>query len=1103
MSRQSDGQGVPPRRRWRPLRTGLVGTLATLIGLGTALQGFPELVPGGGGPLLAAVGLLGTATAVTAQVILDRLSQAQAAGLKDDHKARRRSIPAPVDHFIGHEPLMAELLARFERFPRPGPRGVLPRVFGRNPGRYSRGPLLIAINGEGGTGKSQLAAQIVDRVADRFPDGHVEFALYGNGNSGPSGQREPAAPETVLRMMIAALGESPAEGSSPAELSERWKTITEDLRLLVVLDNAKDFAQVEPLLPSGRGCAVLITSRAEFDDTPLPVLQYGLQPLFPGEGLELINRLVKESGRELSDEDREYLPELVRACHGLPLALCLAGTQLTLSNAPSVRKLLERMEDPEVPGAKAVARSLAFSLQRCEPGERLLLYRLAGTGLTKFSPWAAAALMDIGAVEAKRMLERMSHRFLVTDLHGAGGFDRYQIHDRVRDTLLRAELEHLGVPEAERHRWSKDKLGAAVDRLLDAFARIAEAAARDAAPHEWGFGSPFPQNTEGTGGEGSGENAAGRGGAEKTAGGTEKTADGADVTGGAALVAAPDDPFAWLESEHRGFEVCFRWTDPSREDRRSPAHGWRLRRAFTVLSRTGLTRWGAVHETTRQATELALEMENPFAYGVAMLDWSEVAGSQGDHDSGYKRALAALQALEVLDPPVDPRWLARAHRAVGVNLYRRGDLDDGRAEIERAERIFATDEDPWWHVRTLGNLAEVDRFQGHLVRAHTWLSQAEGRLDDSPGMAEQRAKVQLQRGEVLRLRGYPLNAWFVLSDGLDQLTRPPKEDWYRARYLRSLGQLSVSELNSESGACEVLLDPQRARERRRRTRNDPAWPEWQRAKVEGMFIDLPQQKRKDGESGEEEAGREEQSPGEGTAESTEDPLVYAYRCVEPGPARGLLFRLWKGRRLVRDEWDNDRQVERLQEAELIFEEIGDAWGRWRTCLALGQALMAHDRGQGKEEFLRAARSFRELGDKWWHARAHRMAADSLRRAERWTEAEELALVAVRGYRGLQHRSGHLRAMLLHAEIVTRRDLLKARGILLEAEEMAEEGVRLGVVPGSLLVKVQDMLRVVEHGSGPAPRPTPPRPPGGTAPDSDQASDGTASGSDPERNTQPG
>ncbi|GAA1081377.1 hypothetical protein [Nocardiopsis metallicus] len=711
-------------------------------------------------------------------------------------------------------------------------------------------------------------------------------------------------------------------------------------------------------------------------------------------------------------------------------------------------------KDPEVPGAKAVAQSLAFSLQQCAPDERLLLYRLARAGLTKFSPWSAAALLDTGTAEAGRMLERMSHRFLVTYLHEASGFDRYQIHDRVRDTLLRAQPESLGVPETERPRWSEDEIGTAVDRLLGAFARMAETAARDAAPHEGGFDSPLPLSGEGNGG-GAGDE---------------------DLTGGTAPGTAPDDPFSWLESEHRGFEVCFRWTDPREEDRRSPAHGWRLRRAFTVLSRTGRTRWGAVHETTRQASELALEIANPFAYGVAMLDRAEAAGGQGDHDSGYERALTALHVLEQLDPPVDPRWLARAHRAVGVNLYRRGDLDDGRAEIERAERIFATDDDPWWHVRTLGNLAEVDRFQGHLERAHTWLSRAELRLGDSPGSAEQRARVQLQRGEVLRLRGYTLNAWFVLSDGLDQLTRTPKENWYRARYLRSLGQLSVSELNSEAGVCELLLDPQRARERRQLSERDPMWPRWQRSRVEGLFIDLSR-------SGGEQRGGPGANPAGRPGEHYGDPLVYARRCVEPGPPRGSLLGLLNRRSLIRDEWRPDRQIERLREAERVFEEIGDDWGRWRTCLVLGQALMARSSHQGKEEFLRAAEGFRELGDKWWHARAHRMAADSLQRADRLVEAEELALVAVEGYRGLQHRSGHLRAKLLHAEIVTRRDWLEAMRTLLEAEDLAQEGVRLGVVPGSLLVKVQDMLRVVEHGSGSATHHVPPRRSGGAAQDS--------------------
>ncbi|WP_431872174.1 NB-ARC domain-containing protein [Nocardiopsis eucommiae] len=994
MRRRPEDLGVPSQRRWRPLHTGVVGVLATMVGLGTVAQSVPELVPGDGGLLLALVGLLGTGTAVTAQALLERLPQGSG---PRERPALRRRLPPPVDHFTGHAALMAELLAEFDRFPRPGPRGLARRAFGQERRRRLRGPLVIAITGEGGTGKSQLAAQIVARVADRFPDGKLEFELYGGADHDSSGRREPRRPEEVLAQMAAELGGRPADGAALDDLAGTWKTATEGRRLLVVLDNAKDYAQVEPLLPSGPGCAVLITGRSGFPDAPPPMLRRGLAPLSPPEGLELVDRLVSASGRGLSADDRRALPDLVSACHGLPLALCLAGTQLTLENGPDVVSLLDRMSTLDVPGPRAVARSLAFGLQQCTPQERLLLNRLAGAGLTTFAPWAAAALLDTEEEEGGRMLWDMSHRYLVTYLYRAGGFDRFQLHDRVRDTLLAAGPHVLGVPEDERPDWSAERLRTSVDRLLRAFERLAEATARAAAPHEWSFGSPVPG----------------------------RVGQGGDAP---AVVRAPADPLAWLESERRGFEVCFRWTAPEGDGRRSPERGLRLRRAFTVLSRSGRRHWGAVGEATRQSTALALEMDDPFSYGVALLERAEVVGAQGDHDTGYERALTALRVLEQLDPPVDPRWSARAHRAVGVNLYRRGDLDDGRAEIERAVRTFEEHTDHWWWARTLCNLAEVDRFQGHLERAYDLLSQAESLLEGSRDVPEQWARVRLQRGEVLRLREYPLNAWFVLSDGLERLTDAPEEHWYRARYLRSLGQLPTNELNRAAEKCELLLSPQRERDRRYRTARKAGWPEQQRRAVEKLFVD-------------------------GYPE-------YAYRCAEPGPPRGLLRR----RGTLRDTWRGERQVERLREAERSFEEIGDDWGRWRTCLVLGQVLLARDEGEGKEEFLRAARGFRDLGDKWWQARAQRMAAESLHKAGRLGEAEELARAAIAGYRGLRHRSGQLRAMRLLAAIVVRSDQLEARRILNRATEIAEEGVRLGVVPGWMVAWIGALLSEVENSS---------------------------------------
>ncbi|KOG55204.1 hypothetical protein ADK76_21825, partial [Streptomyces griseoflavus] len=99
---------------------------------------------------------------------------------------------------------------------------------------------------------------------------------------------------------------------------------------------------------------------------------------------------------------------------------------------------------------------------------------------------------------------------------------------------------------------------------------------------------------------------------------------------------------------------------------------------------------------------------------------------------------------------------------------------------------------------------------------------------------------------------------------------------------------------------------------------------------------------------------------------------YAARFADVAEARGFLRR----RPRLGDSWQVTDQIARLRRAEADFTNIGDDWGRWRTCLVLGQTLMAQDRTRGKEDMLRAAEGFRALGDKWWHARALRMAAES-------------------------------------------------------------------------------------------------------------------------------
>jgi hypothetical protein len=87
---------------------------------------------------------------------------------------------------------------------------------------------------------------VAHAVRSRFPDGQIFVDLGGSGD-------RPADPRDVLGIFLRAAG--PA-GPLPGSLAERaalWQTIQAGRLLLLVLDDARDEAQLRALLPVA-GC---------------------------------------------------------------------------------------------------------------------------------------------------------------------------------------------------------------------------------------------------------------------------------------------------------------------------------------------------------------------------------------------------------------------------------------------------------------------------------------------------------------------------------------------------------------------------------------------------------------------------------------------------------------------------------------------------------------------------------------------------------------------------------------------------------------------------------------------------------------------------------
>jgi hypothetical protein len=149
-------------------------------------------------------------------------------------------LPPPPADFTGREGELNELLNAVEK----------------------DGVVISGLHGMGGVGKTALALKLGEALKPKYPDAQIYMDLKGTTD-------KPLTPADIMSHVVRSYRPEVKLPETEAELLGLYYSLLEGQKTLLLLDNAVDAIQVEPLLPP-RICLLLVTSRQRFT---LPGLQ--------------------------------------------------------------------------------------------------------------------------------------------------------------------------------------------------------------------------------------------------------------------------------------------------------------------------------------------------------------------------------------------------------------------------------------------------------------------------------------------------------------------------------------------------------------------------------------------------------------------------------------------------------------------------------------------------------------------------------------------------------------------------------------------------------------------------------------------------------------
>lgn len=336
-------------------------------------------------------------------------------------------LPAGLAGLVGRHDVLKELEAALREPDGPGADGTAARIG--------------VVTGPPGVGKSAVAVHLAHMLRPRFTDGQLYADLRG---SCP----DPRDPAEVLRGFLRAL-EVPTSRmpESLEECGALFRSRTAGHRVLVLLDDVANSAQIRHLLPADPRCALLVTGRRRMT----ALVEAERVELCPPPLEEALEILAVLAGRQRVEREPEAAQRIVEVLGRHPLALRCVGGRLAARPGLSLTALADRLDatprilDVARLGELDVRSRFDASYAGLTHAEQGVFRLLSMMGETPFSAAQAAELLSRPTRELEAVLEVLADNHLLVMDRCAERVGRY-VFDRLTRAYAKERLEETLAP---------------------------------------------------------------------------------------------------------------------------------------------------------------------------------------------------------------------------------------------------------------------------------------------------------------------------------------------------------------------------------------------------------------------------------------------------------------------------------------------------------------------------------------------------------------------------------------------------------------------------------------------------------------------------------